>query len=134
MAAWQTVEVASSRRVDIIDLTPQLAALCARAGTREGVLVAFCAHTTAGMLLTEAEPRLLDDLRAWLERLAPQRAAYAHNTIDDNADAHLRAILLGHSVCVPVEDGRPALGTWQRILFVDLDGPRRRTVRAGVWG
>jgi len=134
MAAWQTLDVASSRRVDIIDLTPQLTALCARAGAREGVLVAFCAHTTAGMLLTEAEPRLLDDLRAWLERLAPQRVAYAHNTIDDNADAHLRAILLGHSVCVPVEDGRPALGTWQRILFVDLDGPRHRTVRAGVWG
>jgi secondary thiamine-phosphate synthase enzyme len=132
MAAWQTLEVASSRRVEVIDLTPQLAALC-RAAARDGVLVAFCAHTTAGLVVNEAEARLLDDLQAWLERLVPQRGSYAHNTVDDNADAHLRAIMLGHSVCVPVEGGRLVLGTWQRILFLELDGPRRRTVRAGVW-
>lgn len=133
MPAWQALEVRSSSRVEIIDVTPQLAALCARASHREGILVAFCTHTTAGITVNEAEPKLLDDLRGWLERAVPRRASYAHNDLDDNADAHLRAVLLGHSVCVPVEDGRPVLGPWQRILFVELDGPRRRTLRAGVW-
>lgn len=134
MSAWQTLELSSSRRVEVIDLTAPLAALCARAAVRDGVLVAFCAHTTAGIVVNEAEPRLLDDLRGWLERMVPRQGAYAHNTVDDNADAHLRAVLLGHSVCVPVQNGRPVLGTWQRVLFVELDGPRRRMVQAGVWG
>ena len=133
MPEWKALEVSSSRRVEIVDVTPQLTALCDRAPHRDGLLVAVCSHTTAGLIVNEAEPKLLNDLRVWLERLVPQREPYAHNTVDDNADAHLRAILLGHSVCVPVEDGRPVLGTWQRILLVELDGPRRRTVRAGVW-
>lgn len=133
MPEWQTVEVASSHRVEIVDITAQLAAVCGRAPHRDGLLVAFCVHTTAGLMVNEAEPKLLADLRAWLERAVPQRGAYAHNTIDDNADAHLRSILLGHSVCIPVEGGRPALGTWQRIMLVELDGPRHRTVRARVW-
>lgn len=133
MAEWEVLEVPSSRRIEIVDVTPPLTALCARAPRRDGLLVAVCGHTTAGLIVNEAEPKLLHDLRAWLERLAPQGEPYAHNTVDDNADAHLRAILLGHSVCVPVEGGRLVLGTWQRILLVELDGPRRRTVRAGVW-
>jgi secondary thiamine-phosphate synthase enzyme len=118
--------------VEIIDVTPQAAALCERVSSRDGFLVIVCAHTTAGVIVNEAEPHLLDDLRAWLERAVPQSGPYAHNRIDDNADAHLRAILLGHSVCLPVEGGRPVLGTWQRILLVELDGPRRRTLRVGV--
>ncbi len=134
MAGWDVVEVVTSRRVEIVDITAQLTAVCDRAGRRDGVLVAVCGHTTAGLTVNEAEPRLLDDLRAWLERLVPQGDPYAHNSVDDNADAHLRATLLGHSVSVPVEGGRPVLGTWQRILLVELDGPRQRTLRAGVWG
>jgi secondary thiamine-phosphate synthase enzyme len=133
MAGWEVLEVTSSRRVEIVDVTPQLTAVCGRAPRRDGLLIAVCGHTTAGLIVNEAESRLLEDLQGALERLVPQGQAYAHNAVDDNADAHLRAILLGHSVCVPVESGRPVLGTWQRILLVELDGPRRRTVRAGVW-
>jgi secondary thiamine-phosphate synthase enzyme len=130
---WQRLDVSSSRRVDIIDVTPQVIAVCERTSARDGLLVVVCPHTTAGLIVNEGEPQLLDDLRAWLEHAVPEQGAYAHNRIDDNADAHLRAMLLGASVCLPLEGGRPGLGTWQRILLVELDGPRRRTLRVGVW-
>jgi len=129
---WERLDVSSSRRVEIIDVTPQVTAVCERASARDGLLVIVCTHTTAGLIVNEAEPHLLEDLRAWLERTVPQGGPYAHNRIDDNADAHLRAILLGHSITLPIENGRPVLGTWQRILMVELDGPRRRTLRVGV--
>lgn len=134
MSRWEAFEVATSQRVEIKDVTPELTAICERAARQDGVLVVVCGHTTAGLTVNEAEPKLLGDLQRSLERLVPRGDAYAHNTMDDNADAHLRAVLLGHSVCVPVEGGRPVLGTWQRVLLIELDGPRRRTLRAGVWG
>lgn len=134
MAGWEVLEVATTKRVEIKDITAEVTAVCARAAQRDGLLVVVCSHATAGLTLNEGEPKLWADLTALLERLIPQHEAYSHNRADDNADAHLRAMLLGHSVCVPVEGGRPLLGTWQRILLVELDGPRRRTLRAGVWG
>jgi len=70
----------------------------------------------------------------WLERAVPREAPYAHNRVDDNADAHLRAILVGHSVTVAVEGGALRLGPWQRVLLVELDGPRTRRLRVGVVG
>ncbi|HXF81756.1 MAG TPA: secondary thiamine-phosphate synthase enzyme YjbQ [bacterium] len=129
---WQTLELATSRRVQVLDVTAAVDELCRRSDVRDGLLVVCCEHTTAALCLNEAEPRLLADLEAWLERLVPRGAGYAHDRVDDNADAHLRALLLGHSVVLPVEGGRLRLGAWQRILFVELDGPRARRLRVGV--
>ena len=131
---WQSLELSTDRRIQILDVTARVAEMCRRAGVRDGLAVIVCEHTTAGVCVNEAEPSLLADLEAWLERLVPRAAAYAHNRIDDNADAHLRAILLGHSVAVPVEGSAPVLGTWQRVLFVELDGPRTRRLRVAVVG
>lgn len=130
---WHTIEVRSRKRIEILDITEDVAAACARSGAAEGLAVVVQEHTTAGICINEAEPGLISDLEVWLERVAPVAGSYAHNTIDDNADAHLRAILVGHSVCVPWT-GRLTLGTWQRILFVELDGPRTRRVKVAVVG
>ena len=124
---WGTLEVRSSARLDLIDITDRVtAALPERA---DGALVLFTPHATAALLLNEHEEHLLGDIRAWLGRAVPEEASYAHNRIDHNADSHLRAIMLGSSLVVPVEEGRLVLGRWQRIFFVDLDGPRARQVR-----
>ncbi|MDQ7819518.1 MAG: secondary thiamine-phosphate synthase enzyme YjbQ [Armatimonadota bacterium] len=128
---WHTVSVRSRRRVEVIDITEAVAAACGAGAS--GLAVVVCPHTTAAVCVNEAEPHLLADLERWLERMVPAAAEYAHNRIDDNADAHLRALLLGHCVCVPV-DGGLQLGRWQRILFVELDGPRQRQVRVAVVG
>lgn len=131
---WQTVEVSTHRRVEVQDITDRLLAGYPIAEARNGLLVAICEHTTAGLCVNEAEPGLMTDIESWLERVAPTTGTFLHNTVDDNADAHLRAILLGHSVCLPVVRGTVGLGRWQRILFVELDGPRTRRVWVKVMG
>lgn len=97
----------------------------------DGVCAAFVEHTTAGLVVQENESRLRADLESFLSELVPDEG-HAHDRIDNNADSHLRATLLGPSVTVPVVDGDLALGTWQSILLVECDGPRTRRVRTAV--
>ena len=94
-----------------------------------GTCTVFSEHTTAAVVVQEAESGLLADLESFLADLVPEDGGYRHDRIDDNAAAHLRAALLGGSVTLPVEDGALALGTWQSVLFVELDGPRERRLR-----
>lgn len=97
----------------------------------DGVATVFVRHTTAGVVVNEPEQRLLGDIESFLSDLVPDEG-WAHDRIDDNADGHLRAMLLGESVTVPVQDGKPDLGTWQAILLVECDGPRSRTLQVAV--
>jgi len=87
----------------------------------------FVRHTTAGVVVNEAEPRLLGDLEDALDMLVPDDG-WDHDALDGNADSHVRAMLLGPSETVPVADGSPDVGTWQSVLLVECDGPRERTV------
>ncbi|MDG5760206.1 secondary thiamine-phosphate synthase enzyme YjbQ [Natronococcus sp. A-GB1] len=122
------IDVRTNERVDIVDVTADVKDTLP-ADLEDGLCTAYVPHTTAGVIVNECEDRLLSDLEDALERLVPRGEGYAHDAIDDNADAHLRATLLGESVTVPVVDGELALGTWQAILFVDCDGPRQRRLR-----
>lgn len=116
--------VATDARLDIVDVTDRVAA----AVEGEGTATVFVDHTTAGVVINEAEPRLLDDMRTFLSDLVPDEG-WRHDELDGNADSHLRAMLLGPSATVPVVDGEPELGRWQSVLLVECDGPRERTVR-----
>lgn len=126
-----SIEVDTTDRVDVVDVT---AAVREAVGddVERGVCTVFVRHTTAGVIVTEHERRLLADVERALERLVPSGEGYGHDEIDDNADAHLRAMLLGESVSVPVVDGDLALGTWQSVLVVDCDGPRTRSIEVVV--
>ncbi len=128
---WQTVNVTSAQRTQLLDITDAVARAC-RDADADGLAVVYCPHTTAGVLIQEAEPGLMHDLEAWLARAVPEDAGYRHDRVDDNATSHLRAVVAGASVIIPVRGGRLRLGTWQRVLFVELDGPRRREVDVGV--
>jgi len=132
--SWQTVEVATTRRVEVRDITDLAVEACPLEKAPDGLLVVICPHTTAGLCLNEAESGLMSDIEAWLERLVPSTGLFAHNAVDTNADAHLRAIVLGHSVCVPVIRGTLGTGRWQRILLVECDGPRKRHLWAKIVG
>ncbi|MFC7079892.1 secondary thiamine-phosphate synthase enzyme YjbQ [Halorussus caseinilyticus] len=123
-------EVQTDERTQVVDVTDRVAAEVPDDAT--GVCTVFVRHTTAGVVVQEAESGLLADIEAFAEGLAPSDGDYRHDRIDDNADAHLRATVLGESVSVPVEDGELALGTWQSVLFVECDGPRTRTVDVTV--
>ena len=96
-----------------------------------GTCTVFCEHTTAGLVVNEAERRLLDDIESFVADLAPD-GGWRHDERDGNADSHLRALLLGAHVTVPVVDGDLALGRWQSVLLVECDGPRERSIRVIV--
>ena len=126
-----TIEVETRDRVGFRDLTDRVDAELP-AGLDDGLCHVFVAHTTAGVLVNEAESNLLQDAVDRFEALVPTRDGYAHDRLDDNADAHLRSMLLGNEVSVPISGGDLALGTWQRLLLFDGDGPRTRSVRLTV--
>lgn len=114
----------TSTRRQILDITDDVAAALTDAA--DGLACISVPHCTCAIYVNENEPGLLADTLALVERLV--QGQWRHDRIDDNAEAHLAASLLGNSVCLPVQDGRLVLGTWQRVMLVELDGPRRRTV------
>ncbi|HUX08209.1 MAG TPA: secondary thiamine-phosphate synthase enzyme YjbQ [Acidobacteriota bacterium] len=120
------IQINSTRRCEMIDITPQVAEAVREAGIDEGLCTVYCPHTTGAVTVNEgADPDVAADILARLERLAPPDAGYRH--AEGNSDAHVKAALIGPSVSIPIENGRPALGTWQRIFFCEFDGPRQRT-------
>ncbi len=121
------MEVETRDRFDIVDLTDEVAQAVPD-DFGDGLCTVFVQHTTAGVIVNEREDRLCSDIEAYLQDVVPQWDDYAHDAIDDNADSHLRTLLLDESVSVPVRDGSLALGTWQSILLVECDGPRTRSV------
>jgi secondary thiamine-phosphate synthase enzyme len=120
-----TLEVQTRQRVIFVDVTRDVAALVRDAG--DGVAMVYVPHTTAGVTINEdADPSVRDDIEMALERMVPADLAFTH--AEGNADAHMKASLMGSSVLVPVMGGSLQLGTWQGIYFAEFDGPRRRRV------
>ncbi|AIF69885.1 hypothetical protein PAP_07475 [Palaeococcus pacificus DY20341] len=123
-----TIEILTSKEVEIVDITAQVEEIVKKSGISEGLVVVFTRHTTTALILNENEPRLLKDMERIFKELVPKGEGYAHDAIDHNAHSHLRSILMSSSIAIPIENSRLALGTWQSILFIELDGPRRRKV------
>ncbi len=124
----RAIQVESRKRIDILDVTEFVREALREISAGDGIVNLFLPHTTAAITLNEAEPGLLDDIENLLDRLAPELSDYNHNRIDNNAHAHLRNVLVGSSVTIPVSGGNLLLGTWQRILLLEGDGPRTRTI------
>ncbi|PSP96333.1 hypothetical protein BRC94_12870 [Halobacteriales archaeon QS_5_70_17] len=125
MNATAELTVETADRVDVVDITDGVAG--ALPDDHDGLATVFVRHTTAGVAINEAEPRLLDDVERFVATLAP-RGEWDHDELDGNAAAHLRSMLLGRDATLPVAGGAPDLGTWQSVLLVECDGPRERTV------
>jgi secondary thiamine-phosphate synthase enzyme len=124
-------EVQTRERVVFIDITTQVATEVTRSGVRDGVAVVYVPHTTAGVTINEnADPSVRADMKLALERLVPESLAFSH--LEGNADAHVKASLMGSSVSVPLVGGRLQLGTWQGVYFAEFDGPRQRRVLVSV--
>ncbi len=123
----RTLHVETGSRTEFVNITAGVQAEVERAGFADGWATVFVPHTTAGITINEnADPDVVADLAAALERMVPWRAGYRHG--EGNSAAHVKASLMGASVRVPVRGGRLLLGTWQAIYFCEFDGPRSRTV------
>lgn len=105
-----------------------------KSGIENGVCILSTPHTTASISVNENEKGLCKDLLTFLEKLVPPGAGYLHDRIDNNADSHIKAMLLGSSKALPIREGKIELGTWQSIFFVELDGPRERIVNLTLLG
>ncbi|HVN28046.1 MAG TPA: secondary thiamine-phosphate synthase enzyme YjbQ [Candidatus Binataceae bacterium] len=125
--------------IEFVDLTDRINEYLRRADIHEGAVTVFSRHTTAAIKINEAEELLLEDFKHFLRRLCPVEHAYNHNdmsrrkppiALDErpNGHSHLMHLLLATSETIPVSDYRLALGTWQRVFMIELDGPRTREV------
>jgi len=135
-----TLIVQTEQRVELVDVTDQITARVRGAAVREGTVNIFSMHTTCAVFINEAQQALHSDIKQFLEQVVARDAEWRHNDPDHsdcdrfNADSHLRAMLLGHSLTLQVTGGEPVLGQWQRVLVGELDGPRARTLRVQVMG
>ncbi|WP_370572575.1 secondary thiamine-phosphate synthase enzyme YjbQ [Methanomethylovorans sp.] len=120
------MKIDTNLAVELIDITDDVITNVNKSSIRNGICVVSTPHTTTAIIINENEPGLLSDMFNLLNKLVPPGAGYNHDRIDNNADSHLRAMLLGSSETIPIVDGKIVLGTWQRIFFVELDGPRQR--------
>lgn len=132
MATTTSFEVSTDERTDTVDVTDRVAASVPD-DAETGVCSVFVRHTTAGISINENESRLRADTEDFLDELVPDEG-HRHDRLDDNADSHLRATLVGASESIPVEDGELALGRWQSVLLLEFDGPRTREVSVTVVG
>ena len=115
-----------------IDITRKVAEIVRLSQVKQGVCQVFVPHTTAGVTINEnADPDVVDDLLSALNTMAPA-LRYRHG--EGNSPAHLKSLLTGSSVMVPVEAGILQLGTWQGIYFCEYDGPRQRKVQVQIIG
>ena len=129
--------VKTGGHVSVENVTSLVRGELERAGIAAGIAVVSVPHTTCGVTVNEDERGLKEDMRRLAERLLAPMAAetgFAHNCVDDNAQAHLTSILLGHSVTVPVAGSRLDLGAWQSIFLIEMDGPRSRRLNIQILG
>jgi secondary thiamine-phosphate synthase enzyme len=120
---------------DYIHITPQVEEIVSRSGIQEGMVLVSAMHITASIYVNDNESGLIQDIDKWIEQLAPAKPDYKHHqTGEDNADAHLKALLLNHEVIVPITNGQLDFGTWQRIFYAEFDGQRDKRVIVKVLG
>ncbi|KST64894.1 secondary thiamine-phosphate synthase enzyme YjbQ [Mastigocoleus testarum] len=138
------LEVQTNEGINIHSITPEVEAVISSTPIQNGQVLVFSRHTTTALAINENEERLLQDIKVYLRKLAPESDKYLHNDLhlrenipaDEpmNAHSHLMAMTLSTSEVIPIIDGKLALGTYQSILFFELDGPRKRTVFCQVFG
>jgi len=132
--------VETSERVELVDITKQVMEFVRRFNMREGLVSLWSMHTTCGLFINEFQTALLTDIKRFLEQMVARDAQWMHNNPEhsdcdrQNADSHLRALLLGHNLTLQISGGEVVLGHWQRLLMAELDGPRTRSLRVQIFG
>ncbi|WP_069807569.1 secondary thiamine-phosphate synthase enzyme YjbQ [Vulcanisaeta thermophila] len=126
--------IETRQRRDIVNITDQVERVVRESGVRNGIVLVFLPHATAGLFANEDEPNIRRDYANLFERLVPASGDYHHNMIDNNADAHLLTTLYRQFYVFPVINGRLVRGTWQELFLADFDGPRSRRVVVLVMG
>lgn len=126
----------TANRVDFINITSRVQEIVEKSGIKEGLCLVNAMHITASVFINDDESGLHRDFKIWLEKLAPHEpiSQYAHNSFEDNADAHLKRQIMGREVVVAVTEGRLDFGPWEQIFYGEFDGRRKKRVLVKVIG
>lgn len=124
--AMHEIKVSSTRNTEIIGITDEVAAAVAKSAVNEGICLVFVPHTTASVIIIEADGAVEQDILNSLSNIVPKNTKYVHQYGSEPAHgaAHVKSAILGSSQAIPVKDGKLQLGTWQSICFCEFDGPR----------
>lgn len=127
MTFTETISVHTKGFCDIVDITHQVFSISRKSEITNGLLTVFCPGSTGSVTTIEYESGVLQDLKAAIERIVPSNLFYEHNRRwgDGNGFSHVRAALMKPSLTIPLVEGKPTLGTWQQIVFMDFDNRGR---------
>lgn len=131
MVVYSTeIGIETDNELQLVDITLQVRNAVKKAGVKTGLVNVFVPGATGAITTMEFEPRLVEDTIALLKRLIPKDAGYKHDFQDDNAHSHLRASLLSPEITIPINNREPILGTWQQVVFIELDtrGRERKVI------
>lgn len=125
----------TQKQREFVNITAKAAEILEKSRIREGMMLVSAMHITAGVYVNDAEDGLIQDIEEWLDRLAPEGPDYRHHrTGETNGDAHLKNLLIGHQVILPITQGKLDLGPWQQVYYAEFDGRRRKRVIVKVIG
>ena len=144
IAHTKKIQLETKKQFEILDITDQARAAVLESKVKNGVVVVFCPHTTAGIRLNHNEPLLMQDIMKALYRLVPIDTSYSHDLFEvrqnvapnerSNGHAHVKAFLLGSSETLLVENSQLLLGQKQSLFFVEMDGGRPREIYIKILG
>jgi len=125
----------TSEKREFINITEKVENVLRKSNIEEGMILVSAMHITAGVYVNDAESGLIQDIEEWLQKLAPEGPDYRHHrTGEVNGDAHLKNLLIGHEVIVPVTAGAMDLGPWQQIYYAEFDGRRKKRLIIKIMG
>jgi len=125
----------TQKKREYLNITDQVQVALEKSGVAEGLVLVSAMHITAGVYINDAESGLIDDIDEWLQKLAPEGVDYRHHrTGEVNGDAHLKNLLVGYQVMIPITKGELYLGPWQRVYYAEFDGCRRKRVVIKIIG
>jgi secondary thiamine-phosphate synthase enzyme len=124
----------TARAREFVNITERVRDVVRRSRVADGVVLVSAMHITSAVYVNDDESGLLHDIAAWADRLAPPGDYEHHRSGETNGDAHLKNLLLGHQVLLPVTDGDLDLGPWEQVFYAEFDGRRRKRVVVEVLG
>ncbi len=120
-----TITISTSKKHELIDITDEVEAIVKNSKIKDGLCFLYVPHATAALTINEnADPNIQTDIIKAINKIVPEHDNYLHDSIDNNAAAHIKSTLIGVSKSIPLIDGELQLGTWQDIFFCEFDGPR----------
>lgn len=125
----------TKKKREYVNITDEVEEIVKKSDIEDGMALVSAMHITAGIYVNDAESGLIQDIDEWLQKLAPEGPDYRHHrTGETNGDAHLKNLLIGHQVILPITKGRLDLGPWQQVYYAEFDGKRRKRIVVKLMG